>query len=671
MKKSALKIILSFLLLSLMANSLFIVSYAQENKASGEITNRYNIIFVNDESGSMTRSDENKLRYEAIRRFIALMAQSGNRIGSVSFNEKIIDSQEMNDVEGFDEKSVFLNHISQFSPTGNVGRTNIGLALDTAVELLNSGRNPNLPSIILLLTDGVTEMGTDKELEESLQLKADALEKARKAGYKIYSVALGNGAHEKELEQLSSATGGEYALVKQAEDLEDAEMMFYKIIFNALTEEASEAVIGPDGQISREFNVPGIGVEELNIIIEGDIDDCSLQDPNGLLYSGEALNKITMQGKDFRLIKINDPAGGIWTATAYGKEGVAIRFKPLYNSSFYINSSINPADGDYHVGDTVGFNAVICDKSGPVNDTTRYDGFKGMLHIQSQDGEYDLEMSLDSDGFNYNYKIEDDGTYYAYITVLRGDTAVKSEDIFEFSVNNRSPEAPEDELKAHANIWPFFGGSAVLDLTDAAIDPDGDPLVYSIETSAFNAEDYSFSDNVIKVDNFSISKGSFTIRATDTKGAYCTFDVLITSTNVGMIMVIIIAAGIIIVIAAIILSIRKWVVNPFMGTITVVPRDPNMANTVPSSMNPGRGRIRLESFGLGLMGLPKGAYFQADGSNKRIHLICKKPVYSDAVFAPKKKITINSSAGEIIISANQDLEMGIVVSFSSILDTDY
>ena len=85
-----------------------------EAAEEGETTNRYNIVFVNDESGSMINSDEQKFRYEAIRRFIALMAQEGNRIGSVSFNEGIVDKVPMTDITGFTDKTEFVDHISQF-----------------------------------------------------------------------------------------------------------------------------------------------------------------------------------------------------------------------------------------------------------------------------------------------------------------------------------------------------------------------------------------------------------------------------------------------------------------------------------------------------------------------------------------------------------------------------
>lgn len=634
--------------------------------SEGETTNRYNIVFVNDESGSMTYSDDQKFRYEAIRRFVALMAQDGNRIGSVSFNEGIIDTFPMTDITGFTDKTEFVDHVSQFSPKGNVGMTNVGLALKTAVELLDSGRNTELPSIIILLTDGDTQMPSEKEKELSLEQKADAIEAARKAGYNIYSICLGGGAHEKELEQISSATGGEFEIVRKAEDLEEVQMMFYKIIFNALTDDVTEAVIGADGKATQSFEVPGIGVEELNIIIEGEMSECSLEDPNGKVYDGAALKSITMIGKDFRLIKVTDPIGGRWTATAYGDAGVKIKFKPLYNSSFYINTLMQTLL-EYKIGDVVTFTAVICDKNGPVTDTSRYGGFKGTLHVSFQGEEELIDMGLGSEGFISDYKIENDGTYYAYITVSKDELTVRSDEDYEFSVNNRAPVSPSEEPTVHANIWPFFGGTATLDLTGTATDPDGDPLTYSIDSTAFNTEDYTYTDNTLSVENFSIKKGSFTIRATDSRGAYCTFDVLVTSTNIGLIAFIAICVGALIALAVIIWGIWEANRHVFNGDVTLTIRNgvSDGASDTKEGFDLPRGSASIEYWDVDVSEyLPRGTRIQAGGRKEKcIYLITKTPVYNEMLPGKKMKKHKIRSTEEIIFNMDFDTSHGVRIAF--------
>ncbi len=635
--------------------------------ASDETTNRYNIVFVNDESGSMLKSDSQKLRYEAIRRFVALMAQEGNRVGSVSFDGTIKDSVQMTDITGFEDKTEFVDHIAQFAPEANVGWTNIGLSLKTAVELLDSGRNEELPSIIILLSDGRTELPTDSEEEVSLEQKADAIEAARKAGYKIYSICLGDGEHEKELSQISSATGGEFQAVSSAEDLEEVQMMFYKIIFNALTDDTTEAVIGADGKASQSFDVPGIGVEELNIIIEGEMSSCTLEDPNGKIYEGVELDAITMDGKDFKLLKVTDPIGGKWTATAYGEEGVKIRFKPLYNSSFYITTSVSPTS-DYKLGDTVTFNAVICDKNGPVTDTSRYGGFKGTLYISYQGQEEAIDMEIGESSFTSSFKLDSEGTYYAYITVSKDELTARSDEEYSFSVNNQTPVPPAEELTAHANIWPFFGGKATLDLTGAATDPDGDEITYTIESTAFGEEDYTFEGNALTVDNFSIKKGSFTIRATDSRGAYCTFDVLITSTNVGLIIFIAVCLGTLIVLGLMIYTVWRLSQNVFNGNVTVTIRTgvSDGATDTKEDYDLPRGSTSIEYWDVDVSEyLPRGTRIQAGSRKERcIYLVTKAPVYNDLQPGKKsKKNKITSGMDGIVFNKDSDTSCGVKIEF--------
>lgn len=636
-----------------------------------EVANRYNIVFVNDESGSMISSDEKEFRYEAIRRFVALMAQDGNRIGSVSFNERIVDIFPMTDVTSFDDKTEFVDHISQFSPQGNVGMTNVGLALKTAVELLDSGRNAELPSIIILLTDGDTQMPSEKEKEVSLAQKADAIEAARKAGYSIYSICLGDGAHGKELKQISSATGGEFEIVRKAEDLEDVQVMFYKIIFNALTDDEAEVVIDRTGKATQSFEVPGIGVEELNIIIEGEASKCSLEDPDGRVYGSDELKSITMVGKDFRLIKVTNPVGGKWTATAYGNAGVKIKFKPLYNSSFYINTSMDSVP-EYQIGDFVSFEAVICDQNGPVTDTSRYGGFRGILHVSFQGEEELIDMKLGADGFTIDYKIENDGTYYAYITVNKDELNVISDETYKFSVNNRTPVPPEEEPVAHANIWPFFGGTATLDLTGTATDPDGDSLTYTIDSTAFNTEDYTYTDNVLSVENFSIKKGSFTIRATDSRGAYCTFDVLVASTNIGLIMFISLCMGALIVLTVVIYTIWRLSQNVFNGDVTLTIR--NNGSDGDSDTKEGfdlpRGSTSIEYWDVDVSEyLPRGTRIQAGGRKEKcIYLITKKPVYNEMQSGKKRKKHKIRSNEEIIFNMASDTSKGVRIGYTDNTD---
>lgn len=660
MKKNKQRFV-ALILMLLLAVGTNVTSKAAETKKQ----NRYNVVFVTDESGSMRSTDPDGLRYEAIKRFVGLTAQEGNYLGSVSFNNKIVSQQVLQAVEGIDNKESFANKIIAKS---GPGYTNIGAGLKKAVNSLNKNRNKTLPSAIVLLTDGNTEMKSDDETQESLKLKAEAIEQARKAGYKIYTICLNKdgSADASEMKQIATATGGKFTEVKNSKDLADVETVYYKMIFGSADGGDGNVIISKNGSAEIKFKVPEVGVEEINLIFEGNYSTCEVIDPSGHKYSDQELQKMLMKGKGYSIAKIQAPKAGIWKAKIKGNAGARIKYKLLYNSSFSIKTSVN-SEENYGIGDNVEFRTQICDSKGVVKDNSKYKGFSAKLHITVNQKEQTYDMKLDQKGFVYKYKIPKEGTYYAKITVTDGKMSADSGKAIELNVNNRAPVASKDQPSAHANIWPIIGGSASLDLKDTAKDPDKEKLTYSVESSAFNKEDYTLDGNVLKVSHFSIPKGSFTIKATDPHGAYCTYDVMVTSTNIGLIMAIGVCVGTLLVLIILGVIIYKKRFIPFMGTITVEKYDQESNEYMsPVSITPGRGSIRLESFVSGT-GLPAGCKFQAGGKDKNIYFTSKKPVYSDYSTAPVKKIKIEGNGLEIRISSDEKKEKGILVKFESIL----
>ena len=282
-------------------------------------------------------------------------------------------------------------------------------------------------------------------------------------------------------------------------------------------------------------------------------------------------------------------------------------------------------------------------------------------------------MDLGDNGFEYKYEIENDGTIYAQMKVIKGEFTAEDGVQYEFSVDNSVPVAPEEDLTAHANIWPFVGGSAKLDLNGKVTDPDGDEITYKVDSTAYNEEDYTFEDGVLTVNNFSISKGSFTIKATDSRGAYCTFDILITSTNIGIIMCIVIAVIAIVVLVVVILVVRSLAGRAFAGTISVTKHDTSdYGYSSPSVQTPGRGQVKVDTFGIGEMDLPKGCYFLAGGRKENcIYFVAKKPVYSNMTVGPVKKVKIDGMGMPVLICSTSEMNKGIEVTFTSIYNNPF
>ena len=660
--------VLSLVLVCLLMATL-VLSVAAANEDDSE-KKRYNVVFVTDESGSMNWTDQNRLRYEAIRRFVALMAQNGNYLGNVTFDDEIMDSTAVKPVSGFPEKEAFIAHIEQYKPHSD---TNIGLALMEAVKLLDEGKNPDNPSVIILLSDGNTDLKPEEAMEESLNMKAEAIEMARQAGYQIYTICLNTdgSANIDELKQIATATGGEFREVNNAEDLEEIQTMYYTMIFGAVDSAAEDILIDDKGYAEKEFEVPRIGVEEFNVMLEGSIDSYSLISPSGYEYTQAELKAMSMAGRDFVVVKVEEPEGGPWKVVVYGKPGAEIHFRLLYNSDFYITGSVSPTS-DYKLDQTVRFSVVINDRHGAIMDAAKYEGFGAQLHLTVNGVESVHDMNLGSEGFYYDVTLSEEGTYKAYMTASNGTVAEKTEKTFELNVNNSAPGYTGEELSAHAYVWPVIGGSAQVELSGAVVDPDGDEVTFSVDSSAFMPEDYTLDGTSLTVSNFSIRKGSFTIRATDPYGASCTFDVNMTSTNVGLVMAIAVVVIGLIVLLVIAFILWRLAGIPFMGSITVERFDiDDAAYHMPATLNPGRGRQSLESFGLTLCGLPAGSYFQAGGKKKCIYFCSKKPVYSTMTSGATKKVTIDGNGLEVMIYADANMEKGIRVTFSSVLYNNF
>lgn len=628
---------------------------------------RSNLVFVTDESGSMLHTDPDNNRYEAIRLFLGEMADAGNYAGSVSFGEGILDESAIQPLNGQPDKDRLLAEISNQTYSDY---TNIGLGLLRAVDLLDAGKNTSLNSAIILLTDGNTTMPDKNQLQESAEMKAEAIERARQNGYKIYTICLNvNGeADSAELRQIAAATGGEFAEIDRSESLNDIETMFNKMIFHAFEDEGFtnlEFIIGSDGTVTTDFHIPNIGVEELNVLFEGNLSDYQLTDPHGQTFRQNSGSSVTVSGNNFMLAKVPKPIGGTWQAAAYGDPNTVISLRILYNSDFYVTAELRSPE-PVHAGDTVEILAHLGEAGGIITDSSRYEGVACEAHVTQGGKETAYPMNITAAGFQYQLPVDAEGTYYITVSASTAEMFAETKEVFEISVNNAAPTVLEETLSAHANIWPILGGSASAGLTGGAEDPEGQPLTYTVVSTAFNKEDYTLEGSQLTVHNFSIPKGSFEIQAADPYGAYCTFNVRFTSTNIGLIMAVLTVIGILIGLFVVILGIRAAMGEALMGSLSVAPFDSSRpGRQVPFTLDHGRGKIPLDIFGLDTSLLPPGCKFQCDGKKRQIRLISKKPLYADTIIGSSKNICISGDGLPVHISADEKLEKGISVVFKS------
>ena len=640
---------LSILLLCavLMLVPLSVCAHAEDAK---DVYNKYNIVLVADSSGSMRDSDGAGNRFEAIGQFVGLLANKGNMVGAVVFNNGVLlKSDKLLELSDMNAKNGFVSHIKEI-PVG--GYTNIGQALTEANKLLESGKKEN-PSIIVLLTDGNTEMPSEKETEEALEKKADAIQTARENGTAIYSIILNadGSADASEMQQIANATGGKFKEVRTSADLKEVFALFYAMIYN--TEIVSETLhFDANGRAEKTFIVPAVGVEEANIIVDGTMTNCDLEKP-----SGELLKKADMAGaiftsKSFTIVKMVKPQSGTWRFTAYGTPGDEIKIDLIYNTDISVTMDTDGLKETNDIGDKIKFTVKIKESGNDVP-SEKYDNYEAVVIFSSGDTENTVPMSKEGNSFVYDYDVKDYGSFNVFARIVGEGYEKVTGPVF-LNVGNKAP-VTDGDFKKTIYVLPFSSKAHAIDLSGYASDPDGDTLSYKVLSSAYMEDEYTIDGSDLVMQKFSLMKGSFAIQASDSQGASCAFNLLVIKINIGLVALLLMVLGGLIFLAVVLLIIYRERITPFYGTIIV--------NGVQQS--PIRGRLLLSSFNCGAFGFDPKAYFQACGRKKQVLLRSKKPLYTPGGNG-EKEIVIQNGAF-VTVYADPECTSQISIQFRSML----
>ena len=323
---------------------------ARAEEASGE-PNRFNVVLVVDKSGSLccengTGTDPDGLRFDALRLFLGLLTESGNNVGAVVFDEHIRYESPIRPMEGMEEKRALIRRLEEFYPCYD---TDIGSAMLRAGEMLRDMKRENsLPCMILLFSDGMTDFTTgdlQRRFRASWSNAEEAVKLAREENISINGILLNvEGAAARGREEFRLYTyrtvsvveggekkTGEYEEVRQAADLAPAFRRLYQFVTNAAYTGSQRVSFSRQGEAELFFTVPSFGVEEVNVIVEGDrlrsrADEDNKKDeprlsieiirPSGERYDveGHALDSVLYQ-----LVKIPAPDLGVWHVLLKGR----------------------------------------------------------------------------------------------------------------------------------------------------------------------------------------------------------------------------------------------------------------------------------------------------------------------------------------------------------------
>jgi Ca-activated chloride channel homolog len=165
-----------------------------------------------DATGSMSSNDRDEQRNRAAKAFVSRM-RPNDQAFVASFNSII----------GFQAWSSFTSDKTELATaidkaTAANGDTPLW---DAAIKTANSMKDQNGNKVVLLLTDG-GDNASSKKL-------ADAIAAAKAVSARFYTVGLGSGINEAELQQLATESQGLYANAADANELADA----FDGVFNA------------------------------------------------------------------------------------------------------------------------------------------------------------------------------------------------------------------------------------------------------------------------------------------------------------------------------------------------------------------------------------------------------------------------------------------------------
>ena len=575
--------------------------------------NRFNVMLVLDASVSMNESDSRGYRYEALRLFNNLLPNEGNSLGGVVFSTGIDRETGPEPVNGPSEKDAVVQTVRNVPAPG--GWTNIGAGLDTALDRLEEKGNPELPSVIILLSDGNTAMYTDEMTKAAADVRDEAVKRAAEAKIPVYSICL-NGigtADCSEMERISGETGGVFTEVRRAEDLNKVFQVFYELIYRSSSVTLADGVFPPDGVLDTPFEVPGFGVEEVNVVFQGYAAEASLTRPDGSVYEAE------MQRYDtFSAIKMTEIIPGEWSLRTRGISGDRIRIEVIYNTNLMVTLYLNPEGEELDPVEPVTFTARLSAGETEAGDYEDYLGFEAEL-VTYGAGDTELErlpMSVGNNGFEVRSRMEE-GTY-TFEAVVTGNSLSKASERtgpIRFVTPERpaatptpaptptpppntAPTADTRSVQKTVLIWPVVGGSCRLNLNTLVTDREGDVLSYTASSANLEeGSEYTLSSSgslSVKLGNFRLEDGTVEIKATDAGGLACDVTVRVRTINMVVILLGLLALGLVWLLFLILR--RREPRKAIRGDITVSSEIDGVVKTSAPRAPAKKGKYPLSNF---------------------------------------------------------------------------
>ena len=511
-------------------------------EAPGEEINRFNVVLVVDKSGSLRDqmghgTDPDGLRFDALRLFLGLLTERGNNVGAVVFDEQIRYDSGLLPMDGMEDKKALIRELEYYTPGND---TDIGSAVMRAVELLRGMQEENgLPCLILLFSDGMTDFSAVDpwgHMFRSWATADEALAAAKEEGVTIGGILLNvDGIAERgriEFQLYTNGTHGAFEEVSRPEDLTAAFRRFYALINNSVYTGAQRVAFSEQGDAELFFTVPSFGVEEVNVVVEGERlgeadaeklrreEDRERVETEILRPDGELFDPTghDLDCARYRLVKIPHPHPGIWSVRLRGEPGDWADVTMVYNASMRVTLEVESPEGPYRALTPYVFAARVTDPGVPALTDAQLRQFAARLEVEDlltgAVREYPLE--LQNGAFSCSLSFPCGGEYRAGAVLSLGEFELRSENVPEFSVE-AVPLIPRvNRITDMLEFGRFRDGDWELELDELFGAGRGSELLYALSDDCGGA--LTAEDGVLRASLRDAEPHAFTLTASDLAG---------------------------------------------------------------------------------------------------------------------------------------------------------
>ncbi len=261
------------------------------------------VALVLDSSGSMKKTDPKSLRIPAAQLFISLL-DSSDRAAVLSFSDQGYPIAGLTPVNNEAHKKELLDAAESITSDGL--HTNLYDAFKKGMELLSDAKEEGREQIIVLMSDGMMDVGDhEKDRQLLARLKSELAGALKEQNIKVYAIAFTDQSDRRLLEKLSKQTGGFYNLALTDKD--------FHLIFTSIFESLKSPEMLP---MEKNGFLIDASIQEVTIVVskESSATDIQIHDPDGQTYSGnQQYSGISwFISENFDMITIQKPVEGRW-----------------------------------------------------------------------------------------------------------------------------------------------------------------------------------------------------------------------------------------------------------------------------------------------------------------------------------------------------------------------